>query len=188
MEFGIINNVEICVINKDTRIVKKTVRVHNKATRNMVEGIMRFLMGHFTATNLNEIPQYSDDIEKQYIPKYIKFGNGGIVTDSKGEMSKRYYFNSNVPNLLPSWSEYVPYNSSKIQREIFNGKKFELDLITDTIKDEGNLKKSDTELVKRAEMDSMMFFVEILPDSIPKDLGNDSRKSFFYNRSWSLFW
>lgn len=177
MEFGIINNVEISVINKYTHVIKKTVRVHNKATRNMVEGIMRFLMGHFNATSLNEKPQYSSDIESKYIPKYIGFGDGGVITES----NRSYY--TNIPYLSPSWNDYVPYNSSKLQREIFKGntqygKKFKLNLITDTLNDSEHM-NSDMEIIKRAEMDSMMFFIEILPDDIPRDISSDPIKSFY---------
>lgn len=176
MEFGIINNVEICVMNKYTHVIKKTVRVHNKATRNMVEGIMRFLMGHFNATSLNDKPQYSDDIEKKYIPKYIGFGNGGIVNV---ENITSYYYGSNAPVLSPSWNSYVPYNSSKLHREIFDGKKFEVNLITDTFAPTKEDTYSTPEIVKRSEMDSMMFFVEILPDDIPRVASSDPIKSFF---------
>lgn len=176
LEFGIINNVEICVMNRYTHVIKKTVRVHNKATRNMVEGIMRFLMGHFNATSLNDRPQYSDDIEKKYIPKYIGFGNGGIVNV---ENITSYYYGSNAPVLSPSWNSYVPYNSSKLHREIFDGKKFEVNLITDTFADTKENNYSTPEIVKRSEMDSMMFFVEILPDDIPRTVSSDSAKSFF---------
>ena len=176
MEFGIINNVEISVMNKYTHVIKKTVRTHNKATRNMVEGIMRFLMGHFNATSLNDKPQYSDDIEKKYIPRYIGFGNGGVVDV---ENTRSYYYGSNVPVLSPSWNSYVPYNSSKLQREIFDGKKFEVNLITDTFADTKEDKYSTPEIVKRSEMDSMMFFVEILPDDIPRVASSDRVKSFF---------
>ena len=176
LEFGIINNVEISVMNKYTHVIKKTVRTHNKATRNMVEGIMRFLMGHFNATSLNDKPQYSDDIEKKYIPKYIGFGNGGIVNV---ENVTSYYYGSNAPVLSPSWNSYVPYNSSKLQREIFDGKKFEVNLITDTFADTEEDKYSTPEIVKRSEMDSMMFFVEILPDDIPRVASSDPVKSFF---------
>lgn len=176
LEFGIINNVEISVMNKYTHVIKKTVRTHNKATRNMVEGIMRFLMGHFNATSLNDKPQYSDDIEKKYIPRYIGFGNGGVVDV---ENTRSYYYGSNAPVLSPSWNSYVPYNSSKLQREIFDGKKFEVNLITDTFADTKEDKYSTPEIVKRSEMDSMMFFVEILPDDIPRAASSDPVKSFF---------
>ena len=176
LEFGIINNVEICVMNKYTHVIKKTVRVHNKATRNMVEGIMRFLMGHFNTTSLNDKPQYSDDIEKKYIPRYIGFGNGGIVDV---ENIRSYYYGSNAPVLSPSWNSYVPYTSSKLHREIFDGKKFEVNLITDTFADTKENNYSTPEIVKRSEMDSMMFFVEILPDDIPRAASSDPVKSFF---------
>ncbi len=176
MEFGIINNVEISVMNKYTHVIKKTVRVHNKATRNMVEGIMRFLMGHFNTTSLNDKPQYSDDIEKKYIPRYIGFGNGGIVNV---ENIRSYYYGSNAPVLSPSWNSYVPYNSSKLNREIFDGKKFEVNLINNTTTDDSDNKHDESEIVKRSEMDSMMFFVEILPDDIPRSVSSDSVKSFF---------
>ena len=176
LEFGIINNVEISVMNKYTHVIKKTVRTHNKATRNMVEGIMRFLMGHFNATSLNDKPQYSNDIEKKYIPKYIGFGNGGIVNV---ENITSYYYGSNAPVLSPSWNSYVPYNSSKLQREIFDGKKFEVNLITDTFASTKENTYSTPEIVKRSEMDSMMFFVEILPDDIPRVASSDPVKSFF---------
>lgn len=177
MEFGIINNVEIRVMNKYTHVIKKTVRVHNKATRNMVEGIMRFLMGHFNASSLNDKPQYSDDIASKYIPKYIGFGNGGVVDVENSNPS--YYFGSNAPVLSPSWNSYVPYNSSKMQREIFDGRKFEVNLITDTFEDTKENNYSTPEIVKRSEMDSMMFFVEILPDDIPRVASSDPVKSFF---------
>ena len=67
MKLDIMNNVSVSVKDSDGNI-KQTVETHNKATRNMVRGILNFLEGKFTYASV--LPQDDTDARK-YIPCYI---------------------------------------------------------------------------------------------------------------------
>lgn len=78
-------NVDIKVIDKYRRVVRSTT-IHNKATVNMIDGILRFMKGDFTKTS------YSDSLAPEdgspYLPSQIRFGRIGVkvkedATDKK---------------------------------------------------------------------------------------------------------
>lgn len=68
-------NVNIKVLDKYKRIVRNS-SVHNKATVNMIDGILRFMKGDFTKV------AYSDALAPEdgtpYIPTQIRFGRIGV--------------------------------------------------------------------------------------------------------------
>ena len=177
MEFGIINNVEVQVWNKRTHEMRKPIRVHNKVTRKMVEGVMRYLQGHFTQTFLNNDAQYSSEIAEKYIPRFIGFGCGGIVSD------EATVYNKVIPDLDDNWNRYVSYNSTELKKELFvdtvNGvkvpRRFEIKKITSTFVD-----KDGDPVQHIAEMDSLMFMCEVSPDEhVMIDQSTNAVKPFF---------
>ena len=169
------NNVEIQVLNRRTHEIKKPIRVHNKVNRKMVEGIMRFLQGHFTETFLNENIQYSNEIAEKYIPYCMGFGDGGVTSSAVTSTD------SIIPSLEPDWNIYVPYNAVKMERELFYNnetnepKRFKINKITSTFVD-----KNGDPVQHIAEMDSLMFMCEVSPDEhIMIDQSTNSVKPFF---------
>lgn len=71
-------NVTILKIDKNGNVVQQVER-HNKATVNLVDGILRFLQGHFSQTSYNATSRTPDlKSGAQYLPVYVKFGNIGI--------------------------------------------------------------------------------------------------------------
>ena len=147
-------------MNKKTGIVSKHVEKHNKATRQMVTGILRYLCGHFTDTTKNSKPQYNT--ASKYIPCYAGFGDGNIVIEdgipkSSGE--------SRIPEQVDDeWSEYVPYQSKKMEREFFTTYKkdeFGNDYITpfDSRLEIRDI-RTTIEESPAGDMDSIYFYIE----------------------------
>ena len=85
IEFVVNSNVHIEIVSPQN-VVLQTVDKHNKATRRLVEGILRFVRGEFNTTyrrtDLSEIVYL--DQAKNYIPCYINIGTGGIRLNSGG--------------------------------------------------------------------------------------------------------
>lgn len=171
------NNVEIQVWNRRTHEMRKPIRVHNKVTRKMVEGVMRYLQGHFTQTFLNNDAQYSSEIAEKYIPRFIGFGCGGIVSNDT------VMYDTIVPDLDDNWNRYVSYNSTELKKELFVDtvkgvkvpRRFEIKKITSTFVD-----KNGDPVQHIAEMDSLMFMCEVSPDEhIMLDQSTNSVKPFF---------
>ena len=76
-------NVFIKVIDKKKRVKQKICK-HNKATRNMTEGLIRFLRGEFNTTFLREFKDTinnigdNSEIARYFIPTHMGIGNIGI--------------------------------------------------------------------------------------------------------------
>lgn len=183
MEFGIINNVEITVRNEKSHKIVKKIEIHNKATRNMVEGVMRFLLGSFTKTSLLDKSQYPEEIANKYIPKYVGFGVGGIKyeTNQHGEIVQlKTSEDSIVPQQSMDWNSYVPYGSKRLANAIVNsrtaiggGNKS----ITDTFTDIQGKYIATGNRKNESEMDSIMFYCKVQPNTLQK-LKTESGKSF----------
>ena len=109
MKFDIFNNVEINILDAETRDIKRSVSTHNKATRNMVKGIISFLSGNFTYAHVLE-PDETD--ARKFIPCFIGFGNGGF----------NGYDSDGVPIIDENWNGFVDYNSTKLVKEIPNSR------------------------------------------------------------------
>jgi hypothetical protein len=178
--FSIDNNVEITVLNKAKKRIVKTVKTHNKATRKMVEGVLKFIEGQFTETfaSPNHKPQYSGDYVKQFIPCYFNVGYGGVIIDEEtGQQESEDISEKHVPKLDPNWNELVPYTATRLLKEYslsgsdpsnrrskiryqnyYDGKA--LDTITQQNPPAG-------------DMDSVIFVCEMSPNCINPDFQNN---------------
>lgn len=146
MNIDLTNNVEIQIKDKSTNKIKETYCYHNKATRNMVRGILGFLKGDFTYARVVE-PDETD--ARKFIPCFMGFGNGGFIEfDSDG-----------IPIFDESWDGYVDYNSTKLVNEIPNSRS-RIRKIDNTFVDSNTGKK----LNNSGDMDSIIFHCEISPD------------------------
>ena len=165
MGFTISNNVDILVMDTRSNIVTKHIQTHNKATRQMVSGLIRFLNGDFNKTFLQPNPQYSNT--EQYIPCFLGCGDGGVVLyeNSEGQIvPKPSEANPRVPELESDWDEYVDYNAKKFVREFFTGKE-EGEGISGT---RSQIRKATLTLEddSTADMDSIYFYCEVRPGEL----------------------
>lgn len=146
MDIDLTNNVEIQIKDKNTNKIKETHCYHNKATRNMVRGILGFLKGDFTYASATE-PDETD--ARKFIPCFMGFGNGGFIEfDSDG-----------IPIFDENWNGYVDYNSTKLVNEIPNSRS-RIRKIDNTFVDSDTGKK----LSNAGDMDSIILHCEISPD------------------------
>lgn len=146
MKFDVFNNVEIDILDAETRNIKRSVSTHNKATRNMVKGIISFLSGNFTYAHVVE-PDETD--ARKFIPCFIGFGDGGF----------NGYDSDGVPIIDENWNGYVDYNSTKLVKEIQNSRS-RIRKIGNTFVDDDTGKK----LNNAGDMDSIILHCEISPD------------------------
>ena len=164
-EFGIMNNVYIEVVDTDTNNVRQNIEVHNKATRGMVKGILRFLSGHFTDSNYNDEPRYDFDSAKQYIPCCVSFGDANIKYENGKPIPLENVTQqlvsgvAPIPTLVdPTWTQYVNYRADKMEREI--------------VGDGFQIRKKITEVSSTylseptGDMDSLYFYCTVSPQSI----------------------
>lgn len=159
--FNLVNNVYIDVVDKDMNRVKKHIEIHNKATRKMVTGLLRFLSGHFNGTYTNDVTLY--DSAKDYIPCYIGFGYGGttinnIPLDQGGQQeiddTAQASAGVKIPKLNSDWTTEVDYASTKMVLEIPN-KRSRIRKASDTFT-QGQPNVGD--------MDGIFFYCEASPD------------------------
>ena len=77
--FSIDNNVTLTVIGPG-HTMKQRINKHNKATKNMVLGLIKFLRGELTPSNVSgSVVSHNIKQAKQYIPAFISFGDGGLA-------------------------------------------------------------------------------------------------------------
>lgn len=164
--FNIINNVYVSVVNKKRDIIVKEIETHNKASRNMVTGILRFLSGAFTQTNLNETPLYEQE-SKLYIPCFFNVGDGGVELDSEGNQQSLQNM-PRIPKLTESWNETVDYADLTLKREFFvnpdgtfSNERQRISQVTTTLLEPNT-----------ADMDSIYFYCEVQPGGINQMYGN----------------
>lgn len=161
-------NVDIQLVETDTNTIKKHVVKHNKATRNMIKGILRFLEGRFNATYENNVPEFPQDA-KNYIPCYVSFGDGGITYDyyGKPEEDPSSSGSSHIPLLPSSWSTVVDYNSQELIREFTN-----LSYNRSKIR-----KQADTlSLVPAGDMDTVVLYSETSPGEVNFDIVDNQQQ------------
>ena len=176
MSFSVINNVYIDVINKESGVIEKHVEKHNKATRQMVVGLLRFLSGHFTATSENDKPLYAQDA-KRYIPCYFNVGDGGVILNDDG-IPQHQEDNTKIPLLMDDWDYNVNYLATKLTRE-FNSEyrataqKVENSFSIQTSSGPRTPSSISGDVPPAGDMDSLYFYCEIYPDS-----ANSERKDY----------
>lgn len=162
--FTIKNNVHIIIYDKKRSQVKKELKVHNKASRNMVTGILRFLSGTFTPTSVNQTP-LTPEYAKPYIPCFFNVGDGGVIIEN-GE--QKFEDQSRIPVLVEDWNETVDYAHKNLIRELFVNS-------DGTISNERQRISQTTLTVDEpnsADMDSIYFYCEMQPGGVNQAYGN----------------
>jgi hypothetical protein len=155
LSMSIFNNVEIQVIDTENNTITKTVKTHNKATRRMVAGILRFINGKFTPTDRSEKSQYSNDVVKTFIPCYFNFGDGGVkIEDGKPKPNSS---NVRIPDLDETWTEYVNYSSTHLVREFHGSRVQSRSLIRKQLSDTLDKSKVLSDGTLAGDMDSTLF-------------------------------
>lgn len=82
------SNVQIRTIDRNGKILRTTYK-HNKATVNLVDGILRFLKGDFSATDYNKTTTPDEAII--YIPVRAQFGRIGVkLKESPNPQDRRF--------------------------------------------------------------------------------------------------
>lgn len=109
------NNVKVTVFDSNHNL-KKIVTKHNKATKNLVTGLIKFLRGEFTPSNLNQ--DYNSGAAVGFIPAYISFGDGGLQQLGK-KISENDYV-SDVQTVMANLSTLTPttFATKDLQHEI----------------------------------------------------------------------
>lgn len=78
-------NVNIKVLDKYRRVVRNS-SIHNKATVNLVDGILRFIKGDFTKTSYSD--SLAPDDGSPYLPSQVRFGRIGVKIKSNSKDEK----------------------------------------------------------------------------------------------------
>lgn len=164
-------NVDIKQIDTSTNTIKKHIQKHNKATRNLVRGLLRFMEGRFTPTYPNPKPEYEEDA-KNYIPCYISFGDGGVQygDDGKPVLLPIVSQSEHVPDLV-DWDTTVDYKSTSLVRE-FNQLSHERSKIR---------KQDDTFSSNQSpagDMDTIVLYCEVAPNEMNTDIVDGQQKAY----------
>lgn len=122
LEFAIHSNVCVQVIGPNNDI-RQEVNIHNKATQQLVRGIMRFIKGELTASNKrpneNEIVYKQD--AKKYVPCYINIGTGGIrLKQTSAGVEPDYGPDRHTAPVEDWWqadTNYVHFTDIKLEKE-----------------------------------------------------------------------
>lgn len=128
---GLDSNVNIKILDRSGHIIRE-VNQHNKATSQLVEGIVKFLKGEFSSPITNQSGgQLSPDETLPYVPVSAVFGYVGVHTQT---VDGQRYFDHFAPDevTLPAFStrflqepckrngNLVRYNFSKIRTTSFS--------------------------------------------------------------------
>jgi hypothetical protein len=166
MAFTILNNVHVTVYDSKRSIIRQEYETHNKASRNMITGILCFLHGYFTPTVLNDAA-LNAGAAKSYIPCFFNVGDGGVViVDGKPSFKP----DSRTPELEEGWNEVVDYAHKRLVHEFFlnddgtfSNTRQRISQITDTLAEPNT-----------ADMDSIYFYCEMPPGSLNQYYGNNA--------------
>lgn len=164
--FTVTNNVYVTVLNKETKKVVKQIETHNKATRKMVCGLLKFIAGNFYNTmgsKNSNIPEDNIKLDNisDYIPCYIGFGNGwvDIEKSSQAEDKKIPIYEEGFGKVTPD--NYVDYTATHMKRE-YAKTRSPISAISTT------LGISETTLDNKSfpDMDSIYFQCQVEPNAI----------------------
>lgn len=144
LEFVMDCNVHIEVTDAQ-KVIRQQVDVHNKATKKLIDGLLKFIRGEFNQT----FRRYKDvDIAypgeaRKYIPCYINIGTGGIRLietkpfESSGDNTKYWVpdvdpANPRKPPLNSYWNEasnYVRFTDVKLELEETKVSRYEIGVV-----------------------------------------------------------
>lgn len=100
-------NVKIQCIDKYGKVIR-TTRKHNKASVNLVDGILRFLRGDFNVTKYNNQVETTPNEAEIYIPVNAQFGRIGVkISNPDLEPIKRRFDHIDTAELIePTFDTY----------------------------------------------------------------------------------
>lgn len=126
LEFAVDSNVHIEIISPQN-VIRQTIDKHNKATKRLVSGILRFIRGEFNTTyrRTDEAQIIYAKQAKSYIPCYIGFGTAGVrltqPVDDTPILPDYDPVNRRIPPLTEEWvsdTNKVQYTDTALQLEI----------------------------------------------------------------------
>lgn len=97
---GLDSNVNIKMLDRNGHIIRE-LEGHNKATSNLVYGLLRFIRGDFNATSMNSRTSVRPEESKIYIPVKVQFGNAGVHMtgdESTPAQDRRFDYYNEVEN------------------------------------------------------------------------------------------
>lgn len=98
------NNVQVRVIDHNGKTLRLS-QAHNKATNNLVDGLLRFLRGDFHTTSYNSQATPTD--AAIYIPVRANFGRIGVkITESTDPANRRFDYIDKDEFAAPTFDSY----------------------------------------------------------------------------------
>ena len=121
MSLDITHNVRI--VNYDTNHkIQQVVTKHNKASKNLVLGIIKFLRGEFTPSNNSQSElTHKPNEAKSFVPAFVSFGDGGITQYGTPITGGGYVqdFDKVIQNMSnPSLLTPSKFNMAKLNHEL----------------------------------------------------------------------
>lgn len=126
-------NVNIQVKDNMGNIIK-TVNKHNRATKQMLSGMLQFLRGEFNTSNrqTNYKAIHNIDKAKNYIPCYVSVGTAGIEVDEATHLPNYDENDRRKPPVLESWrDEVVEFTDTNLKQEVDSVSRYEIGVMDD---------------------------------------------------------
>lgn len=165
IEFVVDSNVHIEIVSPQ-KVVCQTVDKHNKATKRLVEGLLRFIRGEFNTTyrrtDESEIVYLSQ--AKNYIPCFINIGTGGIRLNSNGfpdidtESPRTPPMEELLGSKIPWWdadTNYVKFTDMQLYLEQLVVSREEIKAIAQD--------EAATNIAQVGDIEQIIFSVEVPP-------------------------
>lgn len=98
-------NVQVKVLDKNNRVIR-TSKAHNKATVNLVDGILRFLRGDFSTTIYNQGNTTPSEAEV-YLPVRAGLGRIGVkILEDSNPANRRFSYIDTEEFVYPTFDSY----------------------------------------------------------------------------------
>lgn len=105
-------NVQIRYLDRHGKVIRETTK-HNKATVNLVDGILRFLKGDFNSTVYRKISPTAPNEAELYIPVRAAFGRVGVkITSADKPENRRFNYIDKNEFVVPT------FDSDRLQEEV----------------------------------------------------------------------
>lgn len=166
MEFVVDTNVHVEVLSPQN-VIRQTIDKHNKATKQLVSGLLRFIRGEFNTTyrRANENSVVYSEHAKNYIPCFIGVGTGGIKLVEKElddgtiiEVPDYDPTNRRNPPLTPiylngetiDWDSVdnkVNYLDTQLYKEVTDKSRYPIGVLQEEEQDEYNTSAGDIQQI-----------------------------------------
>lgn len=100
-------NVQVQCIDRYGKVIR-TCKKHNKASVNLVDGILRFLKGDFSATKYNNGVATTPQEAEIYLPVSVQFGRIGVklTNPDSPPIDRRFDFIDTSEFVIPTFDTY----------------------------------------------------------------------------------